>query len=50
MNKRHVLDLDTYSKIDIEALLKNTVEMKDLLRRDMKKIASLNGKTVVNIF
>ena len=50
MNKRHVLDLDTYSKIDIEALLKNTVEMKDLLRRDMKKIESLNGKTVVNIF
>ena len=50
MNKRHVLDLDTYSKIDIEVLLKNTVGMKDLLRRDMKKIASLNGKTVVNIF
>ena len=50
MNKRHVLDLDTYSKTDIEALLKNTVEMKDLLQRDMKKIASLNGKTVVNIF
>ena len=50
MNKRHVLDLNTYSKTDIESLLKNTIEMKELLQRDIKKISSLNGKTVVNIF
>ena len=50
MNKRHVLDLDTYSKIDIQSLLKNTIEMKELLQRDIKKTPSLNGKTVVNIF
>ena len=50
MNKRHVLDLDSYSKTDIESLLKNTIEMKGLLQRDIKKTTSLNGKTVVNIF
>ena len=50
MNKKHVLDLDSYSKTDIESLLKNTIEMKDLLQKDIKKIPSLNGKTVVNIF
>ncbi len=50
MDKRHVLDLDTYSKKDIESLLENTVEMKKLLQLDTKKIPSLNGKTVVNIF
>ncbi len=50
MNKKHVLDLDSYSKTDIESLMKNTIEMKDLLQKDIKKIPSLNGKTVVNIF
>ena len=50
MDKRHVLDLDTYSKKDIESLLENTVEMKKLLQLGTKKIPSLNGKTVVNIF
>ena len=50
MNKRHVLDLDSYSKTDIESLLKNTIEMKGLLQRDIKKTTSLNGKTVVNMF
>ena len=50
MDKRHVLDLDTYSKKDIESLLENTVEMKKLLQLDTNKIPSLNGKTVVNIF
>lgn len=50
MDKRHVLDLDTYSKKDIESLLENTIEMKKLLQLDTKKIPSLNGKTVVNIF
>jgi aspartate carbamoyltransferase catalytic subunit len=50
MNKRHVLDLDTYSKTDIEAVLENTLKMKKVLSQDIKKIPSLSGKTIVNIF
>jgi len=50
MNKRHVLDLDTYSKTDIEVVLTNTFKMKELLKQGIKKAPNLNGKILVNIF
>ena len=50
MNKRHVLDLDTYSKTDIEVVLTNTHKMKELLKQGIKKAPNLNGKILVNIF
>ena len=48
--RRHVLDLDDFSRQEIEAVLQNTEVMKEVLHRDIKKVPTLRGKTVVTMF
>jgi aspartate carbamoyltransferase catalytic subunit len=48
--RRHILDLDDFSRDEIEAVLQNTSAMKEVLRRDIKKVPTLRGKTVITLF
>ena len=45
-----MLDLDDFSKEEIEAVLQNANIMKEVLRRDIKKVPTLRGKTVITLF
>jgi len=48
--RRNVLDLDDFSLQEIEEVLRNTEGMKEVLHRDIKKVPTLRGKTIVTMF
>ena len=48
--RRHVLDLDDFSRQEIEALLGSADAMSELLNRSIKKAPSLRGKVVLTLF
>ena len=47
---RHLLSLEAYSREDILQILDLAVTMKEVLSRPVKKVPSLRGKSVVNLF
>ena len=47
---RHILDLDDFSREEIEMVLQNTEVMREVLQRDIKKVPTLRGKTVITVF
>ena len=47
---RHILDLDDFSREEIELVLQNTEVMREVLQRDIKKVPTLRGKTVITVF
>ncbi|MBI2164978.1 MAG: aspartate carbamoyltransferase catalytic subunit [Chloroflexi bacterium] len=49
-NKRHVLDLDEFSRQEMEAVLDTSSAMKDVLHRDIKKVPTLRGKSILTLF
>lgn len=49
-NRRHVLDLDDFSREEILKVLDTAGIMKEILRRPIKKVPTLRGKTVVTLF
>jgi aspartate carbamoyltransferase catalytic subunit len=49
-NRRHVLDLDDFSSEEIFKVLDTAEIMKEILRRPIKKVPTLRGKTVVTLF
>jgi aspartate carbamoyltransferase catalytic subunit len=50
LRRRHVLDLDDFAREEIAQVLDTTVEMREVLRRPIKRVPALRGKTVVNMF
>ena len=48
--RRHILDLDDFSREEIEGVLNNTDAMKEVLHRDIKKVPTLRGKTIIALF
>ena len=48
--RRHVLDLDDFSRDEIDQVLNNTAAMKEVLQRDIRKVPTLRGKTIVTVF
>jgi len=50
MSRRHVIDLDDFSRAEIEEILETTESMKEVLSREIKQVPALRGKTVVNMF
>ena len=48
--RRHILDLDDFSREEIKAVLQNTDAMKEVLHRDIKKVPALRGKTIITMF
>jgi aspartate carbamoyltransferase catalytic subunit len=50
VRRRHVLDLDDFSREEIEEVLLNSSVMKEVLDRDIKKVPALRGKSIVTLF
>ena len=48
--RRHILDLDDFSAAEIEATMQNADAMLEVLRRDIKKVPALRGKTIITLF
>lgn len=47
---RHILDLDDFTKEEIELVLDTADAMAEVLTREVKKVPTLRGKTVVTMF
>lgn len=48
--QRHVLDLDTWQRPELQYILEQTRSMDELLDRPIKKVPVLRGKLIVNLF
>lgn len=49
-SRRHVLDLDDFSRDEIEMVMRITDAMKEVLGRQIKKVPTLRGRVVANLF
>jgi aspartate carbamoyltransferase catalytic subunit len=47
---RHVLDLDDFTREEIELVFEIADAMSEILTREVKKVPTLRGKTIVNLF
>jgi aspartate carbamoyltransferase catalytic subunit len=47
---RHVLDVDDFTAEEIETVFNTTRAMKEVLSRPIKRVPTLRGKTMVNLF
>ena len=50
MKHRHLLGLKDYPAEDIKSIIDTAFSFKEVLERPIKKVPSLNGKTIVNLF
>ncbi|MBU2702458.1 aspartate carbamoyltransferase catalytic subunit [Sporomusaceae bacterium BoRhaA] len=50
LRRKNILDLASLSKEEIESILITAKEMKNVINRDIKKVPTLRGKSVVNLF
>ncbi|MBN2374408.1 aspartate carbamoyltransferase catalytic subunit [bacterium] len=50
LNKKDLLGIEDLSKEEIELILNNADAFKEVLTRDIKKVPTLRGKTVINLF
>jgi aspartate carbamoyltransferase catalytic subunit len=50
MKKRHLLGTRDLSRNEIERVIETAKGFKDVLKRDIKKVPALRGKTVINLF
>ena len=48
--RRHVLDLDDFSQSEIEEVFQNADAMREVMNREIKKVPTLRGKTVITLF
>lgn len=48
--RRHLLDVDDLDKEDLERVLETARSFSEVMRRPIKKVPALRGKTVVNLF
>jgi aspartate carbamoyltransferase catalytic subunit len=48
--RQHLLDLDDYSVDELEALMRTTDTMKEVLSREVPRVPALRGTTVVTLF
>ncbi|MBI4219188.1 MAG: aspartate carbamoyltransferase catalytic subunit [Chloroflexi bacterium] len=48
--RQHLLDLDDFSRVEIEEVLLNADGMKEVLGRGVRKTPALRGKTIVTVF
>ena len=49
-NKRHLLDLQSLNKEEIELILETAKSFKEVSEREVKKVPALRGKTIVSLF
>ncbi|NLT19638.1 MAG: aspartate carbamoyltransferase catalytic subunit [Syntrophomonadaceae bacterium] len=50
MNQKDLLGLKELRREDIETILDTAVPMKDIIKRDIKKVPTLRGKAMVTVF
>ena len=50
LQNKHFFGLKDYPKKDIESILDLAFKFREVLDRPIKKVPSLNGLTVVNLF
>jgi len=48
--RRHCLDLDDFTRDEIEVVLQNTGVMREVLGREIRKVPTLRGTSIVTIF
>jgi aspartate carbamoyltransferase catalytic subunit len=46
----HILDVDDFTREEIELVFQTTRAMKEVLSRPIKRVPTLRGKTIVNLF
>jgi len=49
-SRRHVLDLDDFSRQEIEQVIETADAMKEVLGREIRRVPTLRGTTVVTLF
>ncbi len=47
---KHILSLDDFSAADIEYIIQTAVSLKEISSRSIKKVPTLRGKTIINLF
>ena len=47
---RHLISLEKFPKKDIQQIIDTAFKFKEVLERPIKKVPSLQGKTIVNLF
>ncbi len=47
---KHILSLDDFSQRDIEYILQTAKSLKEISTRSIKKVPTLRGKTIINLF
>ena len=50
VRRQHVLDLDDFSRDEIEVVFETTDAMKEVLGREIKRVPTLRGKTILTLF
>ena len=50
LNQKHLLFLNGYSSKDIDTIIKTAFQFREVLDRPIKKVPSLQGVTIVNLF
>ncbi len=50
LERKDLLDLDDFSSEEIELLLETTAAMTEILSRPIRRVPTLRGKTIVNMF
>lgn len=50
LSQKHLLGLENIKRCDIEKILETATAFKEIIDRDVKKVPTLRGKSVVNLF
>ena len=50
LHHRHLLGLEGYPAEDIQTIIDTAFTFREVLDRPIKKVPSLQGKTIVNLF
>ena len=50
LKNKHLIGLEGYPKQDINEIIETAFSFKEVLERPIKKVPSLQGKTIVNLF
>ena len=50
MKQKHLLGLENFPARDIDKIIETSFSFKEILDRPIKKVPSLQGKTIVNLF
>ena len=50
LSVKNIIDIDDLNVEDINLIMENTDSFREVLERDLKKVPTLRGKTIVNLF